>query len=72
MSLISALRRQRQADLCNFKVSVVNRVSSRTGSKATEKACLKQTNKTTKKSMSKRRAKVVVVFQDLKCLQIKA
>ena len=39
-------QRQRQADLYEFKPSLVYRVSSRTGSKATEKSCLeKQTNK---------------------------
>ena len=38
--LIPALRRQRQADLCEFEASLVYRVSSRTASKATEKPCL--------------------------------
>ena len=38
---------QRQADLCEFKVNLVYRASSRTGSKAIEKPCLaKQTSKT--------------------------
>ena len=34
--LIPALRKQRQADLCEFKASLVHRASSRTGSIATE------------------------------------
>ena len=42
--LIPALRRKRQADLCEFEASLVYRVSSRTGSKATEKPCLKKQN----------------------------
>ena len=45
MSLIPALGRQRQADLCEFEVSLAYRMSSRTGSKATEKRCLEKTNK---------------------------
>ena len=36
MTLIPALVRQRQADLCEFKASLVYRVSSRTG-KATQR-----------------------------------
>ena len=40
MPLIPALGRQRQADVCEFKASLVYRVSFRTGSKATEKTCL--------------------------------
>ena len=35
--LIPALRRQRQADLCEFEASLVYRASSRTGSKATQR-----------------------------------
>ena len=35
--LIPALGRQRQADLCELEVSLVYRVSSRTGSKATQR-----------------------------------
>ncbi|CAO2577223.1 hypothetical protein LEMLEM_LOCUS19 [Lemmus lemmus] len=42
MPLIPALGRQRQADLCEFKASLVYRASSRTGTKATEKPCLKK------------------------------
>ena len=38
--LIPVLGRQRQMDLCEFKVSLVTRASSRTGSKVTEKPCL--------------------------------
>ena len=37
MPLIPALERQRQTDLCEFKASLVYRVSSRTGSKPREK-----------------------------------
>ena len=37
MPLIPALGVQRQAELCEFKVSLVYRGSSRTGSKATQK-----------------------------------
>ena len=50
MPLILALRRQRQADLCEYKDSMVSRISSSIiGSKATEKSCPKnQTNKQTK------------------------
>ena len=40
--LISALKRQRQADLCEFEVSLVYRASSRTASKAIEKPCLEK------------------------------
>ncbi|CAO2593744.1 hypothetical protein LEMLEM_LOCUS7412, partial [Lemmus lemmus] len=43
--LIPALRKQRQADLCEFETSLVYRASSRTDSKATEKPCLKNQNK---------------------------
>ena len=40
MPLTPALRRQRQADLCEFKTSLVYKVSFRTGPKTTEKPCL--------------------------------
>ena len=56
--LIPALRRQRQADLCEFKASLVYRASSRTGSKAIQRNPVsknkkqKQTNKQTKKNES--------------------
>ena len=36
-SLIAALERQRQEDVCEFEVSLVYRASSRTGSKATQR-----------------------------------
>ena len=42
MRLIPALRRQRQAKLCEFEASLVYRASSKTGSKATEKPCLEK------------------------------
>ena len=51
--LISALTRQRQADLCEFKASLVYRASSRTSSKATEKPSLKtKQNKTKQKTQN--------------------
>ena len=37
MPLTPALERQRQVDLCEFKLSLVYRVSFRTGSKATQR-----------------------------------
>ena len=37
MPLIPALRRQRQADLCEIKDRLVYRASARTGSKATQR-----------------------------------
>ena len=46
-------QRQMQADLSEFKVSLVYRASARTGFKATGKPCLKkqkQTNKTNKQT----------------------
>ena len=36
-TLIPALRRQRQADLCKFEASLVYRESARIGSKATQR-----------------------------------
>ena len=50
MSLISTPGlgvRQRQTNLCEFKASLVYRMSSRTGAKATEKPCPKKINKYT-------------------------
>ena len=45
MSLIPALRRQRQVDLCEFKANLVYGASSRPVSKATErKPILKNKN----------------------------
>ena len=46
--MIPALRKQRQADLCEFEVSLFYKASSRTGSKATEKHCFGKQNKTKK------------------------
>ena len=43
--LIPALRRKRQADVCEFEASLVYRASSRTGSEATEKPCLNSPSK---------------------------
>jgi hypothetical protein len=48
MPLISALGRQRQADISEFEASLVYRVSSRTAKATQRKPCLeKQTNKRT-------------------------
>ena len=46
--LIPALRRQRQVGFCEFKASLVYRVSCRTGSKATEKPVSKKKKSKTK------------------------
>jgi hypothetical protein len=43
--LTTALRRQRQRDLCEFEASLVYRVSSRTAM-PTQRNCLKKQNKT--------------------------
>ena len=45
MPLIPALRRKRQADLCEFETSLVHRTSYRIGPKATEKSCLNKEKK---------------------------
>ena len=52
MSLVPALQRQKQADLCEFEASLVYIASFRTGSIATGKLCLerKKQNKTKKES----------------------
>ena len=42
MTLIPALGRQMQAYICEFKASLVYKMSSKTGSKATQKSCLKK------------------------------
>ena len=42
MPLIPALRKQRQADLCELEASLVYRASAGTGSKATEKLWMKK------------------------------
>ena len=52
--LIPALGRQRQADLYEFKASLIYRVSSRTGSKGAEKPVLKKT-RTKNKIQNKKR-----------------
>ena len=43
MPLILALRRQRQAYLCEFENSLDYRASSRAGTKESEKPCLEKT-----------------------------
>ena len=45
MPLIPALERQKQANLCGFKASLVYIVSSRTGSKATKRNSVLKKNK---------------------------
>jgi len=47
-TLISVLRKQRQADLCELKASLVTRVSSRTA-RATEKPCVEKPRNKNKK-----------------------
>ena len=49
---VPALRRQRQAELCEFKASLVYRVSSKTA-RVTQYKCLEkqQTNKQTNKNL---------------------
>jgi hypothetical protein len=42
MLLIPALRRQKQADLCEFKASLVYRPSSRTAMTTMRKTCLEK------------------------------
>ena len=46
MPLISALRKQRQTDLCGFKTSLVYRVSSRIA-RMTQRNPVSETNKQT-------------------------
>ena len=48
MLLIPALRRQRQADLCEFKASLVYRVSSR-AAKSRQRDPVSKNQKTTKR-----------------------
>ena len=53
MPLISALGRQKQADLCEFKANLVHRTSSRTTKVGdTEKPCLKKQKQTNKQKPS--------------------
>jgi hypothetical protein len=53
MPLIPALRRQRQVNLCEFKVSLVYRVSSRTARATQRDSALKnKTNEPTNKSIN--------------------
>jgi hypothetical protein len=47
MPLIQALRRQRQADLCEFKASLVYKVSSRTA-RVTQRKPVSKNQKQTK------------------------
>jgi hypothetical protein len=42
MSLIPALRKQRQVDLCEFKASLVYRASFRTARATQKKPCLEK------------------------------
>ena len=52
-TLIPALRRQGQADLCEFEASLVYRASSWIGSKATQKNPVSKNKKQNKKEQSK-------------------
>ena len=52
MSIIPALRKQRQTDLCEFEASPVYKLSSKTAPKATEKLCLEKQNKRKQKLFS--------------------
>ena len=60
--LIPALRRQRQGNLCEFEVSLVNRVSSRTETKATQKPCLKKQTNKQNEDMGKKNKRTVPHF----------
>ena len=58
---------QRQADFCEFKASLVYRVSFRTGSKATEKPCLeKQKQKTRQNKQTKKNKTTIKTTQNNK------
>ena len=69
MPLISALRRQRQGNLCEFETSLVYRVSARIGSKATHRnSCLeKTTNQTNKQNKTYQKKSYTVVLSDYQC-----
>ena len=56
MCLIPALRRQRLADLCEFKASLVYRVSARIGSKATLRNPVLRNEKRKKEKEEERKA----------------
>ena len=51
---------KRQEDLCEFKASLVYRVSSRISSKATEKPCLKKPKATT--TTKPKKARLIFLF----------
>ena len=53
LSLIPALRKRRQVDLCEFKNSLAFKVSSRTDFKATEKPYLEKQEKRKRKLKKK-------------------
>ena len=59
MPLIPALRRQRQADLCEIKDRLVYRASARTGSKATQRKPVSKnkTKQTTQINQPKKKKK---------------
>ena len=66
--LISALGRQRQADICELKISLVykRRASSRRGSKTTEKPCLEKTKKKKKPKKTKNKPKTTTKNTSIK------
>ena len=55
MPLIAAVRRQRQADLCEFEANSIYRATSRTGSKATEKPGLEDRDRERQRQRDKQR-----------------
>jgi hypothetical protein len=62
MTLIPALGRQRQADLCEFEASLVYRESSRTPRAKTEKPCLGKIKRTDLKSFLSHFGKIAKCF----------
>jgi hypothetical protein len=55
MLLISAFRRQRQAELCEFKVNLVYKMSSRTARATKRNPVLKKKNKNKKRERERKR-----------------
>jgi Tfp pilus assembly protein PilP len=66
MPLISEARRQSQVDLCEFKASLVYRVSSRTARTSWRDPVSKQTNKQTNKQMKNEKRKPSMVLPSSK------
>jgi hypothetical protein len=61
---IPAHRRQRQADLCEFKASLVYRVSSRTA-RGTQRNLVSKKNKKTKKQKKPKRLDYILKMEEL-------